>query len=132
MANEQKMAELQFDLDVDIDKMKEEHQHRQVMEKNTRTVTTTSLAWFGTETEQYSQTIFGEEDLAIFQQNILSYGFAAISGPESEAQGLIEEQQDEEVELEEIEVTADEEIKQNDKLFTVNAPNNDTSATTST
>ena len=89
LSSEQKLAEINFDLDVDIDKMKQEHKHREFLEiieakksltkefidKNTRTVTTTYWNFLTTETETVSQTIFSEEDVAFFQNNILYYGF---------------------------------------------------------
>jgi len=89
LSSEQKLAQINFDLDVDIDKLKMEHQHREHMEiinakstltkefidKNTRTVTTTYWNLLTTETETVSQTIFSEEDIAFFQNNILYYGF---------------------------------------------------------
>ena len=130
MTTEQKMAELQFDLDVDLDKLKEEHLHREKMEiieakkeltrefieKNTRSVITTSLTWMGTETEEVSQTIFSEEDIAFFQNNILYYGFDsrhAIDAPQSRVQGQIEEKGA--VEMEEIEIGGDGEEIHTDK-----------------
>lgn len=89
LSSQQKMAEINFDLDVDIDKMKQEHKHREFLEiieakksltkefidKNTRTVTTTYWNFLTTETETVSQTIFSEDDIAFFQNNILYYGF---------------------------------------------------------
>eukprot|EP00483_Globobulimina_turgida_P006063 UN06073 len=89
--NQQKLAQIHFDLDVDIDKLKQEHQHRETMEiikakesltkefidKNTRTVTTTYWNFLTTETETVSQTIFSEEDIAFFQNIILTHGFDA-------------------------------------------------------
>ena len=89
LSSQQKLAEINFDLDVDIDKMKQEHKHREFLEiieakksltkefidKNTRTVTTTYWNFLTTETETVSQTIFSEDDIAFFQNNILYYGF---------------------------------------------------------
>mmetsp|Transcript_20482 Transcript_20482/g.32585 ORF Transcript_20482/g.32585 Transcript_20482/m.32585 type:complete len:420 (-) Transcript_20482:216-1475(-) len=109
LASEQKLAEIQFDLHVDIDKMKAEHQHREKMEiieakklltkefidRNTRTVTTTYWNFLTTETETVSQTIFSEDDVAFFQNNILYHGFnpeRALQAPQEEtAQRQIEE-----------------------------------------
>merc|ERR1712187_470354 len=45
------------------------------IDKNTRTVTTTYWNLLTTETETVSQTVFSEEDIAFFQNNILYYGF---------------------------------------------------------
>lgn len=89
LSSQQKLAEINFDLDVDIDKMKQEHKHRQYLElieakksltkefidKNTRTVTTTYWNFLTTETETVTQTIFSQDDIDIFQNNILYFGF---------------------------------------------------------
>lgn len=132
MASEQKLAELQFDLDVDLDKLKEEHQHREKMEiieakkeltrefieKNTRRVTTTSLTWMGTETEEVSQTIFGEEDIAYFQHSILYYGFDsshAIDAPERNAPGQMSQIDEGDEEMEELVIDVDGDVIQNEE-----------------
>eukprot|EP01084_Bolivina_argentea_P212704 361515_1 len=89
LTNSENMAKFNFDMDVDIDKLKQEHKHIEYMEiikakksltkefidKNTRTVITTYWNFLTTETETVSQTIFSEEDIAFFQNNILYYGF---------------------------------------------------------
>ena len=55
------------------------------IDRNTRTVTTTYWNFLTTETETVSQTIFSEDDIAFFQNNILYYGFdqnTAIESPQ--------------------------------------------------
>jgi len=109
LASEQKLAQIHFDLDVDADKLKLEHSHREKMEiieakrsltkefidRNTRTVTTTYWNLLTTETETVSQTIFSEDDIAFFQNNILYYGFngdKAIESPQRKKEIIDKEQ----------------------------------------
>merc|ERR1712228_535293 len=137
LSSEQKLAQINFDLDVDIDKLKMEHQHREHMEiisakqsltkefidKNTRTVTTTYWNFLTTETEIVSQTVFSEEDIEFFQNNILYYGFEgkpAIAAGGNEKRAMIDDgvqSEDEEEEVESVEINVDGECDPDEDSF---------------